>query len=558
MLNRPPCGIYYVPDAYGHTTQGIVGRQSAGREFLKAYASSKPPQGFRCVADTTENFATFLDLIAQFGADPAEAFHIGSNDIDAISRIGTLYWPDPVLGRAAFARRSLRNDAYSLCGVTHSLSESGAIAGIQDMLVAPLWPWDALICTSQAARRAVENILAEWSVYLSERMGVAPAIPVQLPVIPLGVDADRFRTTDAKVNNGRALRQQLGIPDSAVLGLYFGRFNFLTKSHPTPMFMAFAQAAANAPDVDLRLLMTGQFANPLVEAEFHNLAQKYCGNVPIAWVDGRNQDASEASWAAADFFVSLPDNVQETFGMTALEAMAASLPCVVADWSGLKESIVDGDTGFLVPTRMPSPDASEMVLARATFGVESFDDSIAALSQVVAIDIAECASRIAALAANRDLRRDLGRRARLRIERDYDWKKILPRYEALWDELAAIRARAGGAGLRSPAPVQVGQTDPFVAFGHFATARLAAGSKVTCLDAAAQTRLAGISANPSHTVLAPLLVTTADMIGILGFLQETGTASLAQIEDKFNYLRREKIALSLLWMAKFGVVRITG
>ena len=97
-----------------------------------------------------------------------------------------------------------------------------------------------------------------------------------------------------------------------------------------------------------------------------------------------------------------------------------------------------------------------------------------------------------------------------------------------------------------------------MAFGHFATARLAAGSKVTCLDAAAQTRLAGISTNPSHTVLLPLLVTTADMIGILGFLQETGTASVAQIEDKFNYLRREKIALSLLWMAKFGVVRITG
>jgi glycosyltransferase involved in cell wall biosynthesis len=558
MLNRPPCGVYYVPDAYGHTTQGIVGRQSAGREFLKAYAASKPAHGFRCVADTTENFATFLDLIAQFGADPAGAFHVGSNDLDAISRIGTLYWPDPALGRLAFARRSLRNDAFSLCGVTHSLSESGAIAGIQDMFVAPLQPWDALICTSVAARRAVENILAGWSAYLCERMGVAPTVPVQLPVIPLGVDADRFRTTDAKANNGRALRQQLGIPDSAVLGLYFGRFNFLTKSHPTPMFMAFAQAAANAPDVDLRLLMTGQFANPLVEAEFRDLAEKYCGNVKIAWVDGRDQDASEASWAAADFFVSLPDNVQETFGMTVLEAMAASLPCVVADWSGLKETVVDGDTGFLVPSRMPSADASEMVLARATFGVESFDDSIAALSQVVVVDIADCASRIAALALNPDLRRSLRHRARMLVERDYDWKKILPRYEALWDELAAIRAGAGGDGRRPPVPAQVGQTDPFVAFGHFATARLAAGAKVTCLDAEAQERLAAIRANPSHTVLLPLLATTTDMIGILGFLLETCTATVAQIEARFAYLRREKIALSLLWMAKFGVVRITG
>jgi alpha-maltose-1-phosphate synthase len=556
MLTRPQCGVYYVPDAYGHTTQGIVGRQSAGREFLKAYAGSRPAQGFRCVADTPEDFATFLDQIAQFGADPTRAFHIGANDIDAISRIGTLYWPDPALGRLAWARRSLRNDAYSLCGVTHSLSESGAIAAIQDMLVAPLQPWDALICTSKAARKAVESILAGWSAYLNERMGAVTTVPAQLPVIPLGVNADRFRATDATAKNGLALRQRLGIPDRAVVGLYFGRFNFLTKSHPTPMFMAFAQAAANAPDVDLRLVMAGQFSNPLVEAEFRDLAQKYCGNVPVAWVDGRDQNASEASWAAADFFVSLSDNVQETFGMTALEAMAASLPCIVTDWSGLKETVVDGDTGFLVPTRMPSPAESEMVLARACFGVESFDDSIAALSQVVAVDIAHCAIRIAALAANPDLRRDLGHRGRVRIERDYDWSKILPRYEALWNELAAIRARADGAGSRPPA--QVGQTDPFVAFGHFATARLTADSTVSCPDAAAQNRLADIRANPSHTVLLPLLVTTTDMIGILDFLRDRRTATVAQIEAKFAYLRREKIALSLLWMAKFGVLRING
>jgi hypothetical protein len=59
-------------------------------------------------------------------------------------------------------------------------------------------------------------------------------------------------------------------------------------------------------------------------------------------------------------------------------------------------------------------------------------------------------------------------------------------------------------------------------------------------------------------VLLPLLVTTADMIGILGFLLPAGTATVAAIEARFAHLRREKITLSLLWMAKFGVVRITG
>lgn len=554
MLNRPPCGVYYVPDAYGHSTHHIVGRQSAGREFLKAYARSEPVQGFRCVADSPEDFATFLEQIEQFGGDPTRAYHVGSNDIHAISRIGTLYWPDPAIGRLAWARRSLRNDAYSLCGVTHSLSEGGAIAAVQDLIVAPTQTWDALICTSQAARRAVEAIIAGWSAYLTERIGVAAKAPVQLPVIPLGVDAERFRMTDEKAAKGRALRQRLNIPDDAVVGLYFGRFNFLTKAHPTPMFTAFAQAAASAPGIDLRLLMAGQFTNPLVEAEFRDLAQKYLGGVKIAWVDGHDADESDATWVAADFFVSLSDNVQETFGMTVLEAMAASLPCIVSDWSGLKETVVDGDTGFLVPTRMPSPDASEMVMARATFGVEGFDESIAALSQVIVVDVAHCADRIAALATNLDLRRNLGRRGRARVVSDYDWTRILPQYEALWQELSAIRATAC-TGRRPPVLANFGQTDPLLAFGHFATAQIARTAMISAEELAHE-RLARICDNPSHAVLQPLLVTHNDMKGIVAFLQETHSVSVVQVKTRFHHLRPEKLDLSLLWLAKFGIVRV--
>jgi hypothetical protein len=59
-------------------------------------------------------------------------------------------------------------------------------------------------------------------------------------------------------------------------------------------------------------------------------------------------------------------------------------------------------------------------------------------------------------------------------------------------------------------------------------------------------------------VLLPLLPTTKDMIGMIDFLLDARSATLAEIEARFAYLRREKIALSLLWMAKFGVVCIAG
>ena len=57
-------------------------------------------------------------------------------------------------------------------------------------------------------------------------------------------------------------------------------------------------------------------------------------------------------WHAADLVVSLVDNIQETFGLVIVEAMASGLPVVATDWNGYRDLVVDGETGFLVPTTM--------------------------------------------------------------------------------------------------------------------------------------------------------------------------------------------------------------
>jgi starch synthase len=558
MIDPASCALSYVPEAYGVSDRNIVGRRSAGREFLKAYATWKPPQSLCCVADTPAHFLSFVDQVAGFGADAGRAYHVTGNDVDALARIGTLYWPDPLIAFPAWTRRALGDDSYSICGITHSLSESRVIAAIQNILVAPLHQWDALICTSAAARRTVQEILMHWADHLKDRFGGSIEIPIQLAVIPLGVDAPGFCRTDAKIASGRVLRQRLGIPDGAVVALYFGRFDFLTKSHPTPTFMAFARAAREVRSIDLRLLMTGQFANPVVEGEIRQLARKFCGDVAVHWVDGSDANASAASWAAADFFVSLPDNLQETFGLTPLEAMASSLPCLVSDWSGLRDTVVDGETGFLVPTRMPSKDQSAMVMTRAAFGAESLDDSMGALSQVVQVDIAYAAKRIALLAENPELRRKLGSSGRGRIERDYDWPIILRRYEEFWHELGAIRGRALKGGPRKAQAALAGHTDPFVAFAHFATWRIGDETTVRFPQSGAPYPLAEILENRSHQLLLPLLVAASDLRDILKFLEERSALSAAAVQARFAHLRQEKVALSLLWMAKFGLIHLEG
>ncbi len=65
----------------------------------------------------------------------------------------------------------------------------------------------------------------------------------------------------------------------------------------------------------------------------------------VHW-DGWRQDA-RARMAGFDVFV-LP-SLYEGLPLATLEAMAAGLPCVVSDVDGNRESVVDGETGWLCP-----------------------------------------------------------------------------------------------------------------------------------------------------------------------------------------------------------------
>lgn len=63
-------------------------------------------------------------------------------------------------------------------------------------------------------------------------------------------------------------------------------------------------------------------------------------------------------YALADVFVSA--SLLEGFPLVVLEAMAAELPVVAADAPGVDEAVVDGETGYLCPTRAPAELADRM------------------------------------------------------------------------------------------------------------------------------------------------------------------------------------------------------
>jgi hypothetical protein len=57
---------------------------------------------------------------------------------------------------------------------THTTASDTVMEAISIFATAPLQPWDAITCTSQAAGDTLAGVLDEWGNYLESRLG-APA-----------------------------------------------------------------------------------------------------------------------------------------------------------------------------------------------------------------------------------------------------------------------------------------------------------------------------------------------------------------------------------------------
>jgi starch synthase len=134
----------------------------------------------------------------------------------------------------------------------------------------------------------------------------------------------------------------------------------------------------------------------------------------------------EKIWFAADIFTSLSDNIQETFGLTPIEAMAAGLPTVVSDWNGYRETVTHGVDGFTIRTYMPPAGLGEGLALSHAMGISNYDEYIGLQSQFTSIDISDCAQAFEKLASDENLRKRMGEAGRERVRTTFDWKVIIP------------------------------------------------------------------------------------------------------------------------------------
>lgn len=107
---------------------------------------------------------------------------------------------------------------------------------------------------------------------------------------------------------------------------------------------AFAQVAGPYPDAQLLIIGEGEALTSLQELT-HELNIE--NNVTFA---GRVSDVQKARLLARSWVVLQPSMI-EGWGITVIEANAAGTPVIASDVNGLRDSVVHGKTGTLVPVK---------------------------------------------------------------------------------------------------------------------------------------------------------------------------------------------------------------
>ncbi|MBT5265655.1 MAG: glycosyltransferase family 4 protein [Rhodospirillaceae bacterium] len=537
--------ILYVPEGTSTEQARLTGMQVANAGFLRAWLDHARPGPATVYVADMEAYEAF---VAGFPTD-RETVAVPFAESHRLSEAGGLFLPGPALAERAWLRRMLGRTAFSLTGVTHAMASRRALDGVRDMLAAPMAPWDALICASQSIRQLVEGVVEAQSEALADILGARPQFQPRLPVIPLGVDVEALVETDQVAADRRLrFRAEHGLGADDFTALYIGRLSYHTKAHPSPLYLALQRLAARIGR-PVALIQAGWFYNDEVAKSFQQAASTLAPDVRVVTVDGRDAETKRDVLAAADTFVSLSDNPQESFGLTPVEAMAAGLPVIASDWDGYSDTVVEGETGFLVPTLIPPTGSGGDIAWRHATGIDDYEIHVGQIAQYVAVDIEATVGALVKLANSPNLLRNMGATGRARARAVYDWPVVVKAYEALFDDLAEVRrAVEPEAPARAPA-----HDDPFDRFRPFATRSLGDGGQIEAVDGAME--LFERHASLRLSALDPSLI--ADGRELLAQLVEASALTIHPPVLPALAMQRGREFRVMTWLLKLGLLRFT-
>jgi alpha-maltose-1-phosphate synthase len=453
--------LYYKSESFSSAMSKLMGRNVAGSTFLDGLLEFGALERLSLFVDdgTSQKAAHELQVNLK---NQVHIEVITAQSFSNLERAGNIFMPGPDIGALCSKRSFMGHSKWSTTGITHTTSSALVMDGIGDLLISPVQDWDAVICTSPSVKSHVTNILEAKKNYLVHRLGIQKLPNFRLPVIPLGIDTSRFEPLP-KVS--KLARQQLNIDAGTLVVTFVGRLSWHAKAHPLPLYIALKEVARKI-EKKIVLIECGWHANETARQVFDDTHAEFKDDLCFYYVDGRDPAAVNDVYAVSDIFVSLSDNIQETFGITPIEAMSAGVPVVVSDWDGYRHSVRDGVDGFCIKTlRLENTHAQDLIY-RYEMDLDTYDFYCGHTSMLNAIDVGQLINRLTQLCENEGLRKKLGAAGAKRARETYDWSVIIPQYTELWSELDAIRTANKDPNLSSPT-IWPERLDPMIGFKSY-------------------------------------------------------------------------------------------
>ncbi|MDQ6861683.1 MAG: glycogen synthase [Verrucomicrobiota bacterium] len=255
---------------------------------------------------------------------------------------------------------------------------------------------DAVIAVSHETKRDVERLFE--------------INPERLHVIYNGIDLDEYR----KVQTTAAL-ERYGIDPAKPFVLFVGR---ITRQKGIVHLVHAIEHMADGFQV---VLCAGAPDTPEIEREMIEAVNRAKErHSDVIWIREMVDKPTVIELYSRAAVFCCP-SVYEPFGIINLEAMACETAVVASAVGGIKEVVVDGVTGFLVPLELTSG---------------AFDPQAA---ERFARDLAQ---RINELMANKELRERFGRAGRIRAEEKFSWSAIAAQTQKLYASVLGGSSRA--------------------------------------------------------------------------------------------------------------------
>jgi starch synthase len=280
----------------------------------------------------------------------------------------------------------------------------------------PLRPWkreqlgggyDFSLWVEKTALEMADAVIAVSKGTRSDLERLFQIKPERLHVIYNGIDLDEYH----KVQSNEALKR-FGVDPSKPYLLFVGR---ITRQKGIVHLVR----AIEYMDAGFQIVLcAGAPDTPEIASEMKAAVEKAkAKRADIIWIEQMVDKPSVIELYSHASVFCCP-SIYEPFGIINLEAMACETAVVATAVGGIKEVVVEGETGFLVPleqmTESPFEPMDPDKFARAM------------------------AERVNRLMKDRELRERFGKAGRKRAEEKFSWSAIAQKTIALY---ASLRAR---------------------------------------------------------------------------------------------------------------------